>query len=91
MANAAERTNKIQPERMTAPVNNGKVPTHSDTVNERTDGRALYVGVGGDVKVTTPAGVDLLFKNMVGGIIHPVEVRRVWSTGTAATDLILLW
>lgn len=50
--------------------------------------RGLYVGVGGDIKMTMADGVPVTRKNVVGGITHPWSVTRIWSTGTTATDMI---
>jgi hypothetical protein len=61
--------------------------------------KALYIGVAGDVKVTMagdkgaagPAGVEqpVVFKSVPVGLLN-VQVRRVWSTGTAATNIVAL-
>ena len=55
--------------------------------------RMLYVGVGGlgkHVKVTTLNGDTVEFKNVPTGILM-VQARKVWSTGTTATDILALW
>ena len=56
-----------------------------------TPGAVVFVGVGGDVKVTTVSGDTVVFKNLGDGSILPVQVRRVWATGTTATDMIALY
>ncbi len=48
----------------------------------------LYVGVGGHVKVETRAGNDITFYNMNNGQFVPVQVRKVYATGTTATNLV---
>ncbi len=48
----------------------------------------LYVGVGGHVKVETRAGSDVTFYNMNNGQFVPVQVRKVYDTGTTATNLV---
>jgi len=53
-----------------------------------TPARALYVGVGGDVRVTTTGGNDVTFTAVPGGSLLPVSVKRVWATGTTATNVI---
>ena len=52
--------------------------------------RALYLGVGGAVKVTLADGSIATFINMLAGW-HPLRVRRVWATGTSATDIVGCW
>jgi len=48
----------------------------------------LYVGVGGHVKVETRGGNDITFYNMNNGQFVPVQVRKVYATGTTATNLV---
>lgn len=50
---------------------------------------ALYIGVSGDVAVVTAAGNAVTFKAAPVGIL-PVQVSRVKSTGTTATDILAL-
>ena len=50
--------------------------------------RALYVGTTGDVKVTTVSGNAVTFVGVPAGYLLPVSVRRVWSTGTTASDFV---
>lgn len=53
-------------------------------------GRSLYIGVTGDVKVTTVKGDTVTFKAHPVGYM-PGRVRRVFATGTTATDILALW
>jgi hypothetical protein len=55
--------------------------------------RGIYVGGGngespGDVKIVTPAGSTLTFKNVPVGSTLPWVAKRVMNTGTTATNLI---
>ena len=50
----------------------------------------LYIGVTGDLKVTTSGGDDIVFKNVPVGFF-PVNVLKVWATGTLASEVIALW
>jgi hypothetical protein len=52
--------------------------------------RALYVGVAGDVKVDMADGTTVTFKNAPAGVL-PVSVKRVYATGTAATNILALY
>lgn len=54
-------------------------------------GCVLYVGVGGQVKVTTSGGDTVTFYNLNNGQFVPVNVKKVFATGTTATNLIALW
>lgn len=51
----------------------------------------IYVGVTGTVKVTTAQGTDVTFKGVAAGTVIPVRARRVWSTGTTATDMVAIY
>lgn len=63
--------------------------TTSDTVNLTKVSRALYIGVTGDVKVDMATGATVTFKAVPVGIL-PVRVRRVYLTGTTATNILAL-
>lgn len=48
--------------------------------------RALMVGADGDVAVTYANGVsDTLY--LLAGVVHPIQVARIKSTGTTATSI----
>jgi hypothetical protein len=55
--------------------------TVSDTV-DLPQVSVIYVGAPGSVKVTTAWGTDVTFAGLAAGQVIPVQVRRVWSTGT---------
>lgn len=68
--------------------------------NNRVEG-SLYVGVAGDLAVlpwyhadtdtTTPAaGGVVIFKNVPVGFF-PIVVKKVFATGTAATDIVCVF
>ena len=54
-------------------------------------GCVLYVGTGGDLRVLTSSGADLTFVGIPDGSFLPVQVKRVFNTGTDATNIIALW
>lgn len=55
--------------------------TVSDTVDLPT-ASIIYVGAAGNVRVTTQWGAVVTFNGLQSGQVIPVQVRRVWSTGT---------
>lgn len=61
--------------------------TPSNTVN-LTDPSIVYVGVGGNVRVLTAQGDDVTFVGIPAGAVVPVQVIRVYSTSTTATNLV---
>jgi len=60
----------------------------SSSVNR---GCVLYVGTGGSVKVMTAGGDTVTFNNVPGGSFLPVQVVRVFYTGTTAASIIAMW
>ena len=53
--------------------------------------RALYSGGSGNLKVDMALGSTVTFSNLLAGTILPVQVVRVYSTGTTATNIIALY
>jgi hypothetical protein len=57
--------------------------------------KALYIGGTGDLKVTmagdkgNPTSAPVTFKAVAVGPLN-IQVRRVWSTGTTATNILAL-
>ena len=53
----------------------------------------LYVGVGGNVKVTTIDGDVVTFFGAQAGEVLPIQVIKVWSpaSGTTAVQIVALW
>lgn len=64
------------------------VPSDSLNIDPRVD--AIYVGVSGDIAITpndNVADTVVIFKAVPVGWF-PVKCRRIWATGTTATDLV---
>ena len=61
--------------------------TPSNTVDLTDPVSAIFVGVAGDIKLTTASGETVTFANVPVGIFE-VTAQRVFATGTAATNLI---
>lgn len=53
--------------------------------------RGLYIGGAGNVKVDTAAGTTVTLNSAAAGSILPIRVRRVYNTGTTATNIIALY
>lgn len=64
--------------------------TNSDSVNLPTPS-IIYVGSGGNVKVTTAQGDDVTFTGVLAGSVIPVQVIRVWSSVTTATNMLRVY
>ena len=77
------------------------VDTPSDTVNIAYPGDltaspneakwpcVLYIGTLGDIRVLTADNDDVTFVGVSG--FFPVQVVRVFATGTTAGDIVALW
>lgn len=68
---------------------NAYTPTQSDAMDDP-DGpfSALWVGGTGNVKVTAVGGTVAVFTAVPAGTYLSIRIRRVWSTGTTATNMI---
>ena len=73
-----------------SPISHGTAITPDDAADLGHLTRALYVGTGGDVRVTLADGSAMTFVNMVQGW-HPMRVARVWATGTTADHMVGCW
>ena len=58
---------------------------------ENEEGSVLYVGTAGNLKVTTVAGDEVTFLNVSSGQFFPVQVKKVFNTGTSADNILALW
>jgi len=68
-----------------SPAFGGAAVTPSDSANLSTYARALYVGVGGDLKVTLLNGGTVEFRNIPSGSVIPAAVTKVFATGQTST------
>lgn len=53
--------------------------------------RALYIGGSGNLKVTMAYGTDVTFSGLSAGSILPIQVTKVWATGSTATLVVALY
>jgi len=83
----------LQGDRLVAPTDpivGGEAVTPADGADLANLARALYVGTTGDVKVDTIDGSTITFKFVPVGIL-PVQTKRVYATGTTASNIVALW
>lgn len=71
----------------TSPGVGGFAITPSDSEDLIKPVRGIYVGTTGDLKVTKVNGDIMDYPNIAAGVIHPIAAKRVWATGTTASDL----
>lgn len=84
---------KLQAYRAAAvtPSNSTDIPSVSTQDGSGNNGCVLYVGGAGNLKVTTAGGDEVTFTGVLAGSFIPVQVIRVWATGTSATSIVALW
>jgi hypothetical protein len=55
------------------------------------NGVCPYVGTTGDVKVTMVGGQVVTFTNVQGGTFMPIQIKKLWSSDTTASDFVALY
>ncbi len=71
---------------------------HAESVTPNNDSdlpnttRALWIGTGGDIVITTKGGTSsVTLESVPDGSMLPIRVSRVHATGTTATGIVALW
>jgi len=64
--------------------------TPNDSTDLTTVAQGLYIGGAGDLKVDMADSGTVTFSALPAGIFLPIIVKRVYSTGTTATNIIAL-
>ena len=65
-----------------------------DILTQSTEPAVLYIGdvtAGASLKVRSAGGDDATFVNVVEGTFLPVQVKRIYATGTTASKIIALF
>lgn len=75
-----------------SPINDGEsvdisIADHSFSVVTR----AVYVGTGGDVLLTTSFGTSLTLSNVQDGSFLPIRAAGITKTGTTALNIVGMW
>lgn len=87
MSSTIKDRNISKPPRIASPVTGAFSITPNDSTDLAEVTLSLYVSVAGAVKVTMNDGSVVTYANLTAGR-HPLRVKRVWATGTAATGLV---
>jgi hypothetical protein len=82
---------KLQAGRAAAVTPSNTVDIPSVSGGTSNNGCVLYVGGAGDLKVDTVGGDEVTFVAVPAGSFIPVQVTRVYATGTSATSIVALW
>lgn len=75
---------------LTAPLAAAEPVTPSDGSDLSHVSRALWVGAGGDLRVTMADGATVTYPDLAAGW-HPIRVSRVLATGTDAAGIVAAW
>ena len=72
-----------------APAGGVVAATLSNTTDEPKPFRGIFFSTEGAIKIRTDEDVDITIPTgcLVAGMIHPIRVKRVFSTGTDALDI----
>jgi hypothetical protein len=84
---------KLQASRasLVTPSDTVDIPNVSNANGRGNNGCVLYVGTGGDLRVLTAGGDDVVFTGFPDGGFLPVNVVRVFATNTTANNILALW
>ena len=72
------------------PANGAFLIVPSNSINLTEDTTGIYAGGAGDVKVQMING-DIVTFTVPAGVVLPIQVRRVYATGTTASGVIGLY
>ena len=81
MQGTLESTAKIVPAKHAFPI------TPNNNADLICPTRGIYIGTFGDLRVRMLSGVDITFPGLAAGVAHPLEVIRVFVTGTTADEI----
>lgn len=73
------------------PATNAVLITPSDSVDLVNVSRAVYVGTGGNMKVTMADSGTVLFTGVPSGTTLPIRVSRIHATTTTASTILNLF
>jgi hypothetical protein len=74
---------------VTRPADTAFAVTPNNSTDLATPTRGVYVGVSGDLKVDLVGGsTEITFVGLASGVIHPIQARRIYATGTSATNIV---
>lgn len=75
----------------TISIRNVAAITPSNTVDLANPTKAIYVSATSTLVVDTIGGQTVTISSLAGGIWHPIQVKRVYVTGTSASGLLGSW
>ncbi len=88
---AAEDVSALKQEGLDSPARHAAAVTPHDTNELTAVTRGVWVGVGGDVAVTTVGGESVTIVGVQAGTMLPIRVKIIKNTATTATDMLAWW
>jgi len=73
------------------PASSAAAVTPNDSTDLSNTTRGVYIGVGGNMKVTMEDGQVVTFAALMAGVVYPIRVTRIWAADTNATSIVALW
>jgi hypothetical protein len=75
------------------PATHAALVTPDDATDLAVATRGISFATAGAIKVTTVAGETLVIPSgaLAAGVMHPLEVTRIWNTGTTAASIVRYW
>ncbi len=77
-----------QPVIMTYSARNLEAVTPDDVTELARVSRALWVGTAGNITVLTAGDQTVLIPNVPGGTLLPIQIKRVNSASTTASNMV---
>ncbi len=71
-----------------SPIGGGFAIIPSDVNDLESIARGIYVGGTGDLRVRMVNDDVVTWPALAAGIIHPMQIIRVYATGTTATGIV---
>lgn len=72
----------------TSPIIDGFAITPDDATEVQEVTRAIMVSTMGNVTCTLKGGSSVTLTSLVPGVIYPLRISQVWSTGTTASGIV---
>lgn len=73
------------------PSDSSNITIGGTSIDSLESGVCLYIGIGGDLRVTMIGGQVVLFQQVASGSFLPIQVKKIWQTGTTATAILALY
>lgn len=75
----------------TTPSGDLQLWTLSDTVESPRATRGVYVGTSGNLRVLTDEDQDVIIPSLAAGVIHPLRIKKAFSTSTTAANVMFVF